>query len=97
MNDIRTYAVGNGEITLSAQDAEDLRIMLQTEHLRKVINELIDERADQFNFPGRRSLHRFIDEIVRLHDDLINYDSLYYEETIMENIYARADEQNLLR
>ena len=97
MDNIRTFAVGNGEITLTAQDAEELRIILQTEHLTKVVNELIDEREDQFSFPRRRSRRSFVDDIVRLHNDLINYDSLYYEETIMENIYNRAAELNLLR
>ena len=97
MENIKTYPVGNGEITLTEQDAEELRIMLQTEHLRKVIDELIDERIDQFNFHGRRSRRSFVDDILRLHDDLISYDSLYYEETIMENIYNKANELNLLR
>lgn len=97
MDNIKTYAVGNGEITLTAQDADELRIMLQTEFLRNVINELIDQRIDQFKFSGLRSRRHFVDEMVRKCDDLINYDSLYYEETMMETIYDNANELDLLR
>lgn len=96
-DDIKTYPIGNGEITLTTQDAEELRILLQTEHLRRTINEHIDEQIDEFNFPTPRSRNSFVDELVRQNDDLISYDSIYYKETMMENIYDRANELKLLR
>ena len=97
MDSIKTYHIGNGEITLTEQDAEDLRILLQTEYLRKYINEQIDTHIEDFDFHGPRSRRLFVDEILRQNDDLISYDSIYHEETMMENIYDRANEHNLLR
>ena len=97
MEDIRTYAVGNGEITLSAQDAEELRIILQTEHLRKVIDELIEQRIDCFSFHGPRSRRHFVDEMLRLNSDLIDYDSTYYTEMLIENIFREAEAKGIAR
>lgn len=97
MNDIKTYAIGNGEITLTEEDAEQLRIMLQTDYLAKVINEIVDKNIDDLAFPSKSSRRHFVDNMVRLHDDLVNYDSIYYEETIEENIFRRAEELGLVR
>ena len=97
MDSIRTYAVGNGEITLTAQDAEELRIMLQSEHLEKVVTELIDQRADCFSFSSDSSRRHFIDEIVRMNFDLIDYDSSYYTEMLLENIFLRAEAYGIAR
>ena len=97
MEDIRTYPIGNGEITLTAQDAEELRVMLQTEYLTKVINGIIDEHIDELKFPGPRSRRRFVDELVHLNSDLINYDSIYYEENLQENMFDTAQDRGLLR
>lgn len=97
MADIRTYPIGNGEITLTAQDAEELRVMLQTEYLTKVINGIIDEHIDELKFPGPRSRRRFVDELVHLNSDLVNYDSIYYEENMQENMFDTAQDRGLLR
>lgn len=97
MDTIRTYAVGNGEITLTAQDAEELRIILQTEHLTKVINNIIDEHIDELKFPGPRSRRRFVEEVVHSERDLISYDSIYYEENMQENMFNIAEDRGLLR
>lgn len=97
MEAIRTYAVGNGEITLTAQDAEDLRLILQTEYLRRTIEEILEQNKDDFNFSGPRSRRHFVDEMVRLNNDLVNYDSSYYEETMTQNIYNIADLHKLVR
>ena len=96
-NNIKTYAVGSGEITLTLQDAEELRLILQTEHLYKVVTELIDQRIDCFSFPTPATKRHFIDEMVHLNDDLINYDSSYYEEMLLENIFLRAEAQGIAR
>ena len=97
MEDIRTYAVGNGEITLTAQDAEELRVILQTDHLAKVIDELIEQRIDCFSFRSPASRRHFVDELVRMNDDCVNYDSSYYEEMLVENIFRRAEEYKIAR
>lgn len=97
MNTIRTYAVGNGEITLTEQDAEELRIILQTDHLAKVISELIQNNKDCFSFRSSASLRHFVDELVRMNDDCINYDSSYFKEMLEGNIFDRAKEHNLIK
>ena len=92
---IRTYAIGNGEITLTESDAEELRIILQTEYLARVIDGIIEENIKDFSFHSASARRHFVDEMVRLNDDLVSYDSLYYEETLEENIYHRAEELGL--
>ena len=71
--------------------------MLQTEYLERTISELIDERADCFHFDRRSIRRHLIDDLVRMNDDLINYDSSYIEETLEENIFRRAKDYNALR
>ena len=97
MDTIKTYAIGNGEITLTESDAEELRIILQTEHLCKIINEIIDENIDCFNFRNSSAREHFVDELVRLNDDCVNYDSSYYTEMLEENIFNRAEELKIAR
>lgn len=97
MDNIRTYAVGNGEITLTDQDAEELRIILQTEHLRQVIDEIVGKNLDCFDFRTPSSRKHFVNDVVRLNDDCINYDSLYYKETLEENIFLRAEALNIYK
>lgn len=97
MSDIRTYPVGNGEITLSVQDAEELRVLLQTDYLTKVISELIDDQGDALHFPSRSARRHFIDECVSLNRDLVDYDSSYYAEMLIENIFDRAALYNFAR
>lgn len=94
---IKTYPIGSGEITLTAQDAEELRIMLQTEYLERTISELIDENAECFRFDRRSARRHLIDDLVRMNDDLINYDSSCIEENLEENIFRRADHYKVLR
>ena len=97
MDNIKTYPVGSGEITLTEQDAEELRVMLQTEYLRRFINERIDKDIDSFSFKGPRSRRLFVDEVLRVNSDLISYDSIYFDETMTENIFDMASEMKLLR
>lgn len=95
MNSIKTYAVGNGEITLTKQDAEELRIILQTEYLEKFIRELIKENHECFKFTPA-SLRHFVDEMVRINSDWVDYDSSYHTEIMEENIFDRAGELGML-
>lgn len=97
MSNIKTYPIGSGEITLTAQDAEELRVMLQTEYLERTISELIDEHADCFRFDRKSIRRRLIDDLVRMNNDLINYDSSCIEENLEENIFHRAEDYNALR
>ena len=96
MDTIKTYAIGSGEITLTEQDAEELRIMLQTEYLEKRINEIIDENINDLKFPGPRSRRRFVEKLVAMNSDLVSYDSIYYEETMMENMFDTAEDLGFL-
>lgn len=93
----QTYAVGNGEITLTESDAEELRIMLQTEHLRQVIDEIVGNNIDCFDFKTPSARKHFVDELVRMNDDCVNYDSSYYTEMLEENIFNRAEELKIAR
>ena len=95
MDSIKTYAVGNGEITLTAQDAEELRIILQTEYLERFIRELIKENRECFKFTPA-SLRHFVDEMVRINSDWVDYDSSYHTEIMEENIFDRAGELGLI-
>ena len=96
MNTTKTYAVGNGEITLTAQDAEELRIILQTEYLEKFIRERIKEHSSCFKFTPS-SLRHFVDEMVRINSDWVDYDSSYHTEIMDENLFDRAAMYNVRR
>ena len=65
--------------------------------LAKVINGIIDEHVDELKFNNPRSRSRLVDELVRINSDLINYDSIYYEETMQENMFDTAKDHGLLR
>lgn len=97
MDTIRTYPVGNGEITLTEHDAEELRVILQTEHYEKAFNELIDQRIDCFKFRSTRERHALVENLLSLyHDDITNV-SLAFEETMLENLFLEAERMNLVR
>lgn len=91
MDTIRTYAVGNGEITLTAQDAEELRIILQTEYVAHVINELIDAEPEAYRFPSTKSRSRFVDEMTGRFSDLRDIEGCF-EEIVEDTMLERADE-----
>jgi hypothetical protein len=95
MDSTKTYAVGNGEITLTKQDAEELRIILQTEYLEKFIRGLIKKNSECFNFTPA-SLRHFVDEMIRINSDWVDYDSSYHMEIMEENIFDRAETLGLL-
>lgn len=85
MDTIRTYAIGNGEITLTDLDTEELRKILQTEYLRKIITEVIAEHNEAFAHLTSSQLRYVIDEMIRINSDYIDYDSSYFAENILEN------------
>lgn len=91
MDTIKTYAIGNGEITLTASDAEELRLILQNEHLHKIITEVVTDHGKEFSHLSPSQLRHLYDEMMRINSDYINYDSSYFAETILENALRIAD------
>ena len=92
MDTIRTYAVGNGEITLTSADAEELRRILQTEFLRGIITEILNEHKEEFSTLSRPQFRHLLDKMLRINSDYINYDSTYFEENIIENALRIAED-----
>ena len=79
MDNIKTYAVGNGEITLTAQDAEELRIILQTQYMENVINEIIDAEDGVYNFYSKRARSAFVSNMVGRCSDMRDIEGCYAE------------------
>ena len=91
MGNVKTYAVGNGEITLSVRDADELRCILQKELLENVVRGIIEDNEEAFHFTSEKSRSRFINEIVDGFDDLTNIYGAY-EEQVSDFIFEHADE-----
>lgn len=83
MDSIRTYSVGNGEITLTAHDAEELRIILQTEHMENVVNEIIDADPSVYRFYSDKARSAFVSNIVSRYSDLRDVEYCFAE--VMED------------
>lgn len=94
MDTIKTYAVGDRTITLTADEAENLRIILQKDYVESVVNEIISAAPDDFHFTSEMNRARFTHIIADAHDDYIN---LYgcYEEILDEAIYQMAREYGI--
>lgn len=92
-SEIRTYAVGSGEITLSASDAEELRIMLQREHVRNFIEGIVEKNRQDLNLPGERSRRGLVDWLTDSFDEYItlNEDYTHVTETIEDLLFSRAE------
>lgn len=72
MDDIRTYTVGSGEITLTAQDAEELRRILQFEYIEGCIENIIENNPDYFVFNSEHNRSRFVSKVAERYDDLVD-------------------------
>lgn len=79
MEDIRTYAVGNGEITLSAQDAEELRRLLQFEYIEHVVNEAIDSDPSFFHFTSEHNRSAFVHKFADRYEDIVDITGGHFE------------------
>lgn len=79
MDNIKTYAVGNGEIVLSAHDTEELRIILQTEYIEQIINEIIDAEDGVYNFYSEKSRSAFVRTMVGRCSDMRDIEGCYAE------------------
>lgn len=91
MENIKTYPIGSGEITLTDFDAEELRIMLQTEYLREIVIEVVTDHKKDFNHLSPSQLKHLLDDMVSTNLDFINYDSSYFAENILENALRMAE------
>ena len=96
MDTIRTYPVGNGEITLTAQDAEELRIMLQSDYIEHVINELIDAEPGVYEFMSTKHRSRFVRAMANRCSDLRDIEGCY-EEILEDAMLEWAEELGIRR
>lgn len=79
MEDIRTYSVGNGEITLTAQDADELRKILQFEYIEGCIENIIENNPECFRFTAEHNRSKFVSKVALMHDDMVNMYGCYGE------------------
>lgn len=94
-DNIKTYAVGNGEITLSDSDAEELRIILQTEHVRNVMASIVHNNINDLNLPGKRCERSLVDWLTNAFGEYITIDpetDIHVTETAEDMMFGRADE-----
>lgn len=89
MEDIRTYSIGSGEITLTAQDAEELRRILQFEYIEHCIHEVIDADPKFFLFTSEHTRSRFVRKVADRYDDLVDVEGGHFE-CLDEDVYYVA-------
>lgn len=86
MDTIRTYPVGNGEITLTAQDAEELRRILQFEYIEQCVKKIVSAAPEAFHFSSERNLPLFARKIAEMHWDMVDIEGGYFE-CLDETVY----------
>ena len=91
MENIKTYAVGSGEITLTNRDADELRYMLQREFLEYVVRNIIEDNEGAFHFTSEKNRSRFANDVVDRFDDLVNIFGAF-EEMVYDYIFEHAEE-----
>jgi hypothetical protein len=91
MDNIRTYSVGNGEITLTAQDAEELRILLQSDYMEYVINELIDASPKAYKFYSDKARRAFVNNMVLRRSDMRDIEGCF-EEMLEDSMLEYAED-----
>lgn len=96
MNESKWYKLGNRDIALTPQEAEDLRVLLMEDYIRQFIIDRINRHADELKFKDDDQRNEFIDTLLHMNDDYINFD-LYQKETMDENIFMVAEEWNIER
>lgn len=85
MDNMKTYAVGNGEITLTAQDAEELRKLLMFDYIEKLITDIVKEDPEYFHFTSEKNRPKFCRELADEYIDYVNVED-GYEETLYESV-----------
>ena len=89
MEDTRTYHVGNGEITLTAEDANELRRILQFEYIEGCIENIIENDPDYFVFNSEHNRSRFVSKVAERYDDLVDVYGCH-GECLDEDVYHVA-------
>lgn len=89
--DTITICVGNRTLLLSAQEADDIRRILQLEYVKKCINSVIDDYPECFHFTSEKNRSRFVSELANNYDDMIDIWGCY-EENLVESVFHHARE-----
>ena len=94
-SEIRTYAVGSGEITLTASDAEELRLILQREHVHSVMESVVHNNIDDLKLPGKRCERALADWLTESFGEYITLDpetDIHVIETAEDLMFGRAED-----
>ena len=78
MNTI-TYPVGNGEITLTIDEADELRKLLQFDYIEHCITNVIENNPDFFHFTSEHPRHKFARKVAEMYDDMVDMYGVYGE------------------
>lgn len=92
---VKTYAVGSGEITLTASDAEELRIMLQREHVHSVMEAVVHDNIDNLKLPGKRCERALADWLTEAFGEYVTIDpetDIHVIETAEDLMFGRAED-----
>ena len=87
---IHTYRIGNGEITLTAQDAEELRRILQFEYIEGCIESIIDSNRNYFHFTSEHNRSAFVRKVAERYDDLVDVVGCH-GECLDEDVFYDAE------
>ena len=79
MENTVTYPVGSGEITLTLDDAEELRRLLQFDYIEGCIENIIENNPDCFHFTSEHSRSKFARKVAEMHDDMVDMYGCYGE------------------
>ena len=93
-----TVTIGYRTLLLDEKEANDLRIQLQTWHLRRVIDEIIDNNPECFDFDGEVSYEDFVNAVQFRNEEYIYLnkgDAVY--ETIEEELFRTAEDFDIIR
>ena len=90
MDNIKTYQIGNGEITLNKRDADELRYILQKDFLEYIVRNIVEYNEEAFHFSSDKNRSRFINDVTDRFDDLINIFGAF-EETVSDYIFEYAE------
>ena len=94
-SNVKTFAVGSGEITLTASDAEELRIMLQRDHVHSVMEALVHDNLDDLKLPGKRCERALADWLTEAFGEYITIDpetDIHVIETAEDLMFGRAED-----
>ena len=88
------YTVGNRTIAFTEEEAEELRIRLQTDLVKKRINDIIDKNKDCFRFTSEKSRSWFVNELAGGYSDMIDVIDCY-GEILDEGVFQFARDMDV--